>query len=41
MPALAIAVACSELCRRFMAITGVGQVTALSFTMAIDDLSLT
>src|SRR5262245_27448558 len=32
-------VARSELCRRFMAIPGVGPVTALSFMMAIDDPS--
>lgn len=30
-------VAQSELCRRFMAIAGVGPVTALSFMTAIDD----
>ncbi len=32
-------VARNELCRRFMAIPGVGPVTALSFMKAIDDLS--
>ena len=32
-------VAASELCRRFMAIPGVGPVTALSFMTAIDDPS--
>lgn len=32
-------VARSELCRRFMAIPGVGPVMALSFTTAIDDPS--
>lgn len=32
-------VARSELCRRFMAIPGVGPVTALSFMTAIDDPS--
>src|SRR3546814_17063379 len=30
-------VAHDELCRRFMAITGVGPVTALTFATAIDD----
>ncbi len=37
LPNFFLMVAQSELCRRFMAIAGVGPVTALSFMTAIDD----